>query len=70
MGSLRNKKDYNVSLYDNQIDKDLQSPYEINQKIVFKKDDKTKEEDILSIYLPNFYPLNQRLILEKAKVRM
>lgn len=23
MGSLRNKKDYNVSLYDNQIDKDL-----------------------------------------------
>lgn len=70
MGSLRNKNDFDVSLYENKFGQDLMQPYEINKKIVFRKDDKTKEEVILSVYLPKFADLDQRIILEKAKVKI
>jgi len=40
----------------------------MNKKIILKRDDKTNEEIIISIYLPKYEVLNQFQILEKSKV--
>lgn len=60
----------NSSLYEMQKRNPNLRQYVINKKIIFKKDDLTKEEIIFSICLPKYKKLDQRSVIERSRVAL